>query len=220
MGFLMLIGDKAMSKMLELQELGCKSTRETAKILQVSLGTIQKMVETGELVAWKTRGGHRRILIHSIERQLEKRLNLLKHFSSKHFNILGIFKDQEDIQQFENHCLQFESSVQNISLIDLNEALMRAVQIKPDIIYLDKKISQINQYFIMHHLNNNTVTNEIPLLMHQEIAREDNPILEAELGSITYQAASPKTRKNTYLYSDSFETIEHLIKTALFNRVM
>ena len=33
------------------------STRETAKHLQVSLGTVQKMVETGELLAWKTRGG-------------------------------------------------------------------------------------------------------------------------------------------------------------------
>ena len=42
------------------------STRETAKHLQVSLGTVQKMVETGELLAWKTRGGHRRILMSSL----------------------------------------------------------------------------------------------------------------------------------------------------------
>jgi excisionase family DNA binding protein len=34
------------------------STRQSAKVLQVSLGTVQKMVELGELIAWKTRGGH------------------------------------------------------------------------------------------------------------------------------------------------------------------
>ena len=124
-----------MSKILELQELGCKSTRETAKILQVSLGTIQKMVETGELVAWKTRGGHRRILDQSIERQLEKRLDLLRHFTSKHYSILAIFKEASDIVDFENNCLQFESSIQITSLIDLSEALMKSVEIKPDIIY-------------------------------------------------------------------------------------
>ena len=32
------------------------STRQSAKVLKVSLGTVQKMVELGELIAWKTRG--------------------------------------------------------------------------------------------------------------------------------------------------------------------
>jgi excisionase family DNA binding protein len=42
------------------------STRQSAKVLNVSLGTVQKMVELGELIAWKTRGGHRRILASSL----------------------------------------------------------------------------------------------------------------------------------------------------------
>ena len=44
------------------QEQQYLSTRQSAKMLQVSLGTAQKMVEEGDLIAWKTRGGHRRIL--------------------------------------------------------------------------------------------------------------------------------------------------------------
>ena len=44
------------------QEQQYLSTRQSAKLLQVSLGTVQKMVEEGDLIAWKTRGGHRRIL--------------------------------------------------------------------------------------------------------------------------------------------------------------
>ncbi len=32
------------------------SIRQSTKILQVSLGTVQKMVELGKLIAWKTRG--------------------------------------------------------------------------------------------------------------------------------------------------------------------
>ena len=67
MDFHIVKGDKSMLENTQAQELSYKSTRETAKILQVSLGTIQKMVETGELIAWKTRGGHRRILDASIE---------------------------------------------------------------------------------------------------------------------------------------------------------
>jgi excisionase family DNA binding protein len=209
-----------MSKILELQELGCKSTRETAKILQVSLGTIQKMVETGELVAWKTRGGHRRILDQSIERQLEKRLNLLRHFTSKHYSILGIFKEPEDIEPFESNCLMFESSIQMTCLLDISEALMKSVEIKPDIIYIDRKINYINQFHLIHHLNKNTITSEIPILIYKDSLEEMNPLRVKECEEAILEVNSPKKSQNIYEYSDQFETIGNLIKSALFKKVL
>lgn len=49
------------------------STSDAAQMLGVSLGTVQQMVETGLLDAWKTTGGHRRIRITSVESFLRKR---------------------------------------------------------------------------------------------------------------------------------------------------
>lgn len=49
------------------------STSDAAQMLGVSLGTVQQMVETGLLDAWKTTGGHRRIRISSVESFLRKR---------------------------------------------------------------------------------------------------------------------------------------------------
>ncbi|MBK7900482.1 MAG: response regulator [Azonexus sp.] len=43
------------------------TTRQVAARLGVSLGTVQQMVESGALEAWKTAGGHRRILANSVE---------------------------------------------------------------------------------------------------------------------------------------------------------
>ncbi|MBS0347117.1 MAG: response regulator [Proteobacteria bacterium] len=43
------------------------STSEAAQRLGLSLGTIQQMVENGQLEGWKTAGGHRRIRVSSIE---------------------------------------------------------------------------------------------------------------------------------------------------------
>ena len=43
------------------------TTIQAAKRLQVATGTIQKMVDAGVLVGWKTSGGHRRILLESLE---------------------------------------------------------------------------------------------------------------------------------------------------------
>ena len=49
------------------------STREAAKLLGVSLTTAQIMVEKGELQAWKTSGGHRRISVEAVEKALRQR---------------------------------------------------------------------------------------------------------------------------------------------------
>lgn len=49
------------------------STREAAVKLGLSLGTVQKMVEIGALSAWKTSGGHRRVLASSLEDYIRSR---------------------------------------------------------------------------------------------------------------------------------------------------
>jgi excisionase family DNA binding protein len=38
-------------------------TSYAAKLLNLSVGSVQSLVEKNELVAWKTQGGHRRISI-------------------------------------------------------------------------------------------------------------------------------------------------------------
>ncbi len=49
------------------------STREAARLLGVSVSTVQMWVDGGELEAWKTVGGHRRVSMTSIERLLRGR---------------------------------------------------------------------------------------------------------------------------------------------------
>jgi excisionase family DNA binding protein len=49
------------------------TTREAATQLGVSVGTVQLWVENGLLQAWKTAGGHRRVLRDSVERLLHNR---------------------------------------------------------------------------------------------------------------------------------------------------
>jgi excisionase family DNA binding protein len=49
------------------------TTREAATLLGVSVGTVQLWVESGLLQAWKTAGGHRRVLRDSVEKLLHKK---------------------------------------------------------------------------------------------------------------------------------------------------
>jgi hypothetical protein len=49
------------------------STRQVAEVTLLSLGTIQKMVDSGVFKSWRTDGGHRRILASSVKAYLIKR---------------------------------------------------------------------------------------------------------------------------------------------------
>jgi excisionase family DNA binding protein len=49
------------------------TTREAAKMLGVSVGTVQLWVESGLLQAWKTAGGHRRVMRDSVDSLLHKK---------------------------------------------------------------------------------------------------------------------------------------------------
>lgn len=48
------------------------TTQEAAKLLGISVTSVQQLVETGVLDAWKTRGGHRRIPLTAIRAYKEK----------------------------------------------------------------------------------------------------------------------------------------------------
>ena len=49
------------------------STRDVARVLGLAVRSVQLMVDRGELEAWKTPGGHRRIARASVERWLKQR---------------------------------------------------------------------------------------------------------------------------------------------------
>jgi excisionase family DNA binding protein len=49
------------------------TTKEVAKLLGLAVRSVQLMVDRGELEAWKTPGGHRRILRESVDRWLQRR---------------------------------------------------------------------------------------------------------------------------------------------------
>lgn len=55
------------------------TTREAATLLGVSVGTVQLWAEHGPLKAWKTAGGHRRVLRDSLERLLHDKASQVSH---------------------------------------------------------------------------------------------------------------------------------------------
>ena len=143
------------------------STRQSAKVLQVSLGTVQKMVELGELVAWKTRGGHRRILASSLEQQLQRRKRAMRQKTSNHCIAMGIFRRIENSQDLLDSMQDWQLKVDMEVAIDSLEGLMKTVSIAPDLIFLDALIPPVEQVHLIHYLSKNKDTQKIPILVDE-----------------------------------------------------
>lgn len=208
------------------------STRESAKILQVSLGTVQKMVEMGELVAWKTRGGHRRILASSLERQLKRRHLKIREVGSTQCTLLALFKRAEHQVIFENAINHWSIKIKLLTNSDTLEGLIQAVSANPDVIYIDSLISPVEQVHLIHYLSKNTITNKIPLLVDEGfIGTHPGVIYMAaeNAGSLSIwpeQAPDNSFENNTYIYSyspstpSSFADLEGLVRDAIANKLL
>ena len=143
------------------------STRQSAKILQVSLGTVQKMVELGELIAWKTRGGHRRILASSLEQQLQRRKRAMRQKTTQNCIAMGIFRRTENSQELLQSIQDWQLKVEMEVAVDSLEGLMKTVSIAPDLIFLDALIPPVEQVHLIHYLSKNKDTQRIPILVDE-----------------------------------------------------
>jgi excisionase family DNA binding protein len=143
------------------------STRQSAKVLQVSLGTVQKMVELGELIAWKTRGGHRRILASSLEQQLQRRKRAMRQKSTQNCVAMGIFRRAENSQELLESIADWQLKVEMEVAVDSLEGLMKAVSIAPDLIFLNALIPPVEQVHLIHYLSKNKDTQRIPILVDE-----------------------------------------------------
>jgi len=143
------------------------STRQSAKVLQVSLGTVQKMVELGELIAWKTRGGHRRILASSLEQQLQRRKRAMRQKTTQNCIAMGIFRRTENSEELLQSIADWQLKVEMEVAVDSLEGLMKAVSIAPDLIFLDALIPPVEQVHLIHYLSKNKDTQRIPILVDE-----------------------------------------------------
>jgi excisionase family DNA binding protein len=154
------------------------STRQSARYLQVSLGTVQKMVETGELLAWKTRGGHRRILTSSLEQLLKRRRLGIRQRCGAQFLLLSIMRHEASFEGFKALTSHWKSEVNLHMSADSLEALMQAVSLAPDVIYIDAQISPVEQVHLTNYLSKNTHTRNIPILVEEDFLKLHPQILD------------------------------------------
>ncbi len=115
------------------------TTIEAAKLLGVSVRTVQLWVENGSLEAWKTAGGHRRIVAKSVEDRLAGKpsLDVVHNYAKKKKRIL-VVEDNPTVAKFYQAVIDsWQQPLEVVVKHDGFEGLVEMGKSLPDLLISD-----------------------------------------------------------------------------------
>jgi excisionase family DNA binding protein len=114
------------------------STSAAARLLGVSSTTVQIMVERGELRAWKTRGGHRRISLASLQALRDARVRAASGRDSRApLVVLVVEDDPAQRRLYDATITGWALPVHLLLAVDTIDALLLAGRHRPDVLVTD-----------------------------------------------------------------------------------
>lgn len=137
------------------------STREAAQLLGISLRTAQLWVESGVLRAWKTAGGHRRILRASVEAVLAERRNAVGEAPpptppadapQRPFRLLVVEDEPDLLKLYRLTIASWDLPLQLVTASNGFEGLLRVGEAAPDLLITDLNMPGIDGFRMIRTL--------------------------------------------------------------------
>lgn len=124
----------------------CCGTSKAAELLQLSVGTVQGLVDKNILNAWVTEGGHRRISLESIHNYQvqQQKLPALERLISDRLRVMVVDDDDVTRHMLQDTCLAVHDQIDCSAWASAIEALLQLPLFKPHILFLDLLMPQVD----------------------------------------------------------------------------
>jgi excisionase family DNA binding protein len=134
--------------------IGVCTTSEAARLLGVSNTTVQVMVERGELRAWKTRGGHRRIDRASIDALRAARAagEAARSQDASVATVLVVEDDPAARDRLAAALSQWTMPVRLLWAADAFDGLVQIERHRPDVLVTDLRASPMDGFTFLRRL--------------------------------------------------------------------
>lgn len=133
------------------------TTREAAQRLGVSLRTVQLWVESGVLRAWKTAGGHRRILVASVDEILEQRRVALggaeaPSDAAPPFTLVVVEDDPDLLKLYSLYVASWNLPLRLVTATNGFEGLVRIGETQPQMLIADLNMPGMDGFRMIRSL--------------------------------------------------------------------
>lgn len=150
------------------------STTQAAKLLGVSLGTVQQMVEDGLLEAWKTSGGHRRILRESVLAHISRRGALPTAAKGEGLIQVLIAEDEAIQQELYRRTMGNWDLPLRIEIVGSGiEGLVAVGRQAPDVLIVDLVLPGVDGFQMVHTLHANPALAQMDIIVISALEPEE-----------------------------------------------
>jgi len=150
-------------------------TSYAAKLLNLSVGSVQTLVEKNELTAWKTQGGHRRISIQSIY-QYQNRASLAPPVSfqdGKYLRVMVVEDDPATRAMYQAHFDSWDLSIDATIASSAIEALLDIAVVKPQVMLTDLRMPGIDGVEMLRQLNTHPQFAQVAVIVVTGLSDEE-----------------------------------------------
>lgn len=133
-------------------------TSYAAKLLGLSVATVQALVEKGEIEAWKTLGGHRRLALNSINAYLAKNSPQLSRVDvdpKSRLRVLIVEDDEATRELYQHQFAQWDLPMDCTWLPSALEAMMDIASMRPDLLITDLSMPGVDGIEMLKVLKRN-----------------------------------------------------------------
>ena len=133
-------------------------TSYAAKLMGLSVATVQSLVEKGEIEAWKTLGGHRRIALKSLNAYITRHSPQRARADTdpKHrLRVLLVEDDADACELYRNYFEEWDLPIDCTFMPSAIEALMDIASMKPDLLITDLSMPGVDGLEMLRALKRN-----------------------------------------------------------------
>ncbi len=153
---------------------GYCGTSYAAKILNLSVGTIQNLVESNSLKAWRTQGGHRRISLQSIqEYQYANNLETTIWYShDSKLRVLVVEDDESSRLMYQAYFDRWALPLDITMYASAMEALLDMPTMQPQVLLTDLNMPEMDGFKFLKTLREHKLFATLPIIVIAGLSSE------------------------------------------------